>query len=361
MHGRAPAERLLNCRPVQIAEVELEIEPASATTFQAPLVDRLSVRVVVNSAYDRFISDAAHQAVKIEHVRHIPGHERSTFAGEWGLSLHLESMQAGSRAQYLLDFGYTPEVLIRNFDLLDLDPRRLDGLILSHGHRDHYGGLDGFVAHHRAKMPSEIKLFTGGESAFAEKWIKRRNADPVSWGRLDRAAIEAEHVATVCCERAHALAGPFTTGPIARTSFERILDSTLVEPARAAPDHFTEAERMGRLVPDEHPDEHATGYVVQGRGLVVISSCGHVGLINTIKAAMAVSGVGKLHAVLGGFHLGPAPMDYVEHTVAELKGLAPDVVVPMHCSGSKFIHAMQREMPDRLVTSNIGSRFIFGV
>ena len=182
-------------------------------------------------------------------------------------------------------------------------------------------------------------------------------------GKLDRAAIEAEHVATVCCDRAHALAGPFTTGPIARASFERILGSTMVEPATApaAPDHFTEAERLGRLVPDQHPDEHATCYVVQGRGLVVISSCGHVGLINTVKSAMAVSGVSKLHAVLGGFHLGPAPMDYVEHTVAELKSLNPDVVVPMHCRGSKFIAAMQRDMPDRLVTGNIGTRFIFGV
>ncbi len=100
---------------------------------------------------------------------------------------------------------------------------------------------------------------------------------------------------------------------------------------------------------------------MQGRGLVVISSCGHVGLINTIKAAMAVSGVSKLHAVLGGFHLGPAPLDYVEYTVAELKSLSPDVVVPMHCSGGKFIAVMQREMPDRLVTTNIGSRFTFGV
>ena len=339
----------------------MDIELASALAFTAPIVESLSVRVLVDSAYDRFISDATHPVVRIEHVRHIPGHERSTFAGEWGLSLHLESAQAGSKSQYLLDFGYTPEVLIRNFDLLDLDPARIDGLILSHGHRDHYGGLDGFVAHHRAHMPAEVKLFTGGESAFAEKWIKRRNADPVSWGRLDRRAIEAEHVATVCCDRAQALAGPFTTGQIARNSFEQISGSTLVEPATPAPDHFTEAERLGRLVPDQHPDEHATCYVVQGRGLVVISSCGHVGLINTIKAAMAVSGVSKLHAVLGGFHLGPAPIDYVEHTVAELKSLSPDVVVPMHCSGSKFIAAMQREMPDSLVTTNIGSRFTFGV
>jgi 7,8-dihydropterin-6-yl-methyl-4-(beta-D-ribofuranosyl)aminobenzene 5'-phosphate synthase len=339
----------------------MAIELTQAKPFAAPVVDSLSVRVLVDSAYDRFISDATHRVVRIEHVRHIPGHERSTFAGEWGLSLHLESTQASGKSQYLLDFGYTPEVLIRNFELLDLDPARINGLILSHGHRDHYGGLEGFVARHRAQMPSDLKLFAGGENAFAEKWIKQSNANPVSWGMLERAAIEAAQIRTVCCDRAQALAGPFSTGPIARDSFEQISGSTLVEPATPAPNHFTEAERLGRLVPDQHPDEHATCYVVQGRGLVVISSCGHVGLINTIKAAMAVSRVSKLHAVLGGFHLGPAPMDYVEHTVAELKSLSPDVVVPMHCSGGKFIAAMQSEMPDRLVTTNIGSRFTFGV
>jgi 7,8-dihydropterin-6-yl-methyl-4-(beta-D-ribofuranosyl)aminobenzene 5'-phosphate synthase len=340
----------------------MSVEIERAEPFAAPVVESLSVRLVVDSVYDRFIADATHPMVKIEHVRHIPGHERSTFAGEWGLSLHLESTQSAGRSQYLLDFGYTPEVLIRNFGLLDLDPTRIDGLILSHGHRDHYGGLEGFVAQYRSRMRADLKLFAGGESVFDEKWIKRRAADPVSWGALDRKTLEAAQVGPVFCDTAHALAGAFTTGRIPRQSFERVLESTFVEGASStSADHFTEAERQGRLVPDQHPDEHATCYVVQGRGLVVISSCGHLGLINTIKAAMAVSGVGKLHAVIGGFHLGPAPQDYVDHTVTELERLSPDVVVPMHCSGAKFITAMHRRMPDRLVAANIGSRFSFGV
>jgi 7,8-dihydropterin-6-yl-methyl-4-(beta-D-ribofuranosyl)aminobenzene 5'-phosphate synthase len=342
----------------------MSIELTRPDAFAAPIVKSLSVRLLVDSFYDRFIADASHPMVRIEHVRHITGHERSTFAGEWGLSLHLESVQDKGKSQYLLDFGYTPEVLIRNFELLDLDPGRIDGLILSHGHRDHYGGLEGFVNHYRSRMRSDLRLFAGGEGNFREKWIKRRGADPVSWGLLDRKALEAVAVGTVCCDTPHALSGAFTTGHIPRQSFERVLENTLVENEPGGSpslDHFTEAERQGRLVPDQHPDEHATCYVVQGRGLVVISSCGHVGLINTIKAAMTVSGVGQLHAVLGGFHLGPAPQDYVDHTVAELEGLSPDVVIPMHCSGTRFVAAMHRQMPDRLVTSNIGSRFTFGV
>jgi 7,8-dihydropterin-6-yl-methyl-4-(beta-D-ribofuranosyl)aminobenzene 5'-phosphate synthase len=118
---------------------ESRVNPSSP--FAPPVVDRLSVRVVTDSVYDRFIADAEHPMVRIEHTRHIRGRERSTLAGEWGLSLHLYSTGPQGPAQYLLDFGYTPEVLIRNLDLLDVDPARLDGLILSHGHLDHYGGL----------------------------------------------------------------------------------------------------------------------------------------------------------------------------------------------------------------------------
>ena len=112
---------------------------------------------------------------------------------------------------------------------------------------------------------------------------------------------------------------------------------------------------------DQHPDEHATCYIVQGRGLVVISSCGHSGLINTINTAMAVTNVNQLHAVIGGFHLVMSAPEYISHTVDALEKLAPDVVVPMHCSGENFISLMRERMPETLVSSNVGSRFTFGV
>ena len=76
---------------------------------------------------------------------------------------------------------------------------------------------------------------------------------------------------------------------------------------------------------------------------------------------MSVSGVDKLHAVLGGFHLGVAPPDYVEHTIVELKALQPDVVIPMHCTGRNFIAKMRTAMPEQLVDWNTGSRFTFGI
>lgn len=324
--------------------------------FAAPTVDQLSVRVVVDSFYERFLPEHTHPQVKIEHIRQIPRRQMSTLACEWGLSLHLESSLAGHKAQYIVDFGYTPEIINRNFDLLGIDPGKINGLILSHAHRDHFGGLSGFVTQWRSRMPGDLSLYVGGENVFRERWIGQKEK-PESWGAVDRTTLTAQHVAPVCCDKPHALQHAFTTGFIPRVSFETVTGGSMVVDY----DHFTEAERRGKLVKDEHPDEHGTCYILQGKGLVVITSCGHVGLINTVKAAMAVSGVSKLHAVLGGFHLSPAPLGYVEQTVTELEALNPDVVVPMHCSGSNFIEAMRRRMPDKLVTSNVGTRFTFGV
>ena len=89
--------------------------------FNAPVVDSLGVRVRVDSRYERFLPRLSHPLVQVEHVRRILGRPDMTLAAEWGLSLHLASMRNGAKAQYVLDFGYTPEIINRNFDLLDID------------------------------------------------------------------------------------------------------------------------------------------------------------------------------------------------------------------------------------------------
>ena len=337
---------------------------AGKAPFQAPVVESLAVRVVVDSHYERFLPRAEHDHVAIEHVGSIPGRPMTTLAGEWGLALHLESRAGGESAEFLLDFGYTPEILNRNVSLLGIEPARLDGLILSHGHRDHYGGLDGFVTEHRSTMKDDLSLFVGADEAFSVRWVPSgpprepgARPDYVCWGAPDRTGLVAQNVVPVCCPEPHALPGPFTTGYIERDTFEVVTGGSMLE----SYDHFSDAERRGELVADSHPEEHATCYIVKGRGLVAISSCGHAGIVNSVRTAMAVSGIDRLHAVIGGFHLTTAKPDYIEHTVDELERLSPDVVVPMHCTGAAFIEAMRRRMPDRLVASNLGSRFTFGV
>jgi len=312
---------------------------------------------VVDSHYERFLPKATHAHVAIEHVGRVPGRQMSTLAAEWGLSLHLASKQAGAKAQYLLDFGYTPEIINRNVDLLGIEPAAINGLILSHGHRDHFGGLDGFVFNHRGRMREDLALYVGGETVFREKWLQEKDSEPLPWGAVNRASLRANNVATVCCGAPHALEGPFTSGYIERKSFEEVTGGTMVQDE----DHYTDAERRGDLVRDLHPDEHATCYIVRGRGLVVISSCGHTGIVNTVRTAMAAANTDKVHAVIGGFHLGMAKPEYLQHSLRELEALDPDVILPMHCTGAPFIQMMRERMPAKLVYSNVGSRFTFGV
>lgn len=330
--------------------------------FSAPVVDSLSIRVVVDSRYEAILPKETHPFVTIEHVGDIPGKLMSTLAAEWGLSLHLVSTVEGVRAEYLLDFGWTPEVINRNIDLLDIDPAKLDGLVLSHGHLDHFGGLDGFLQRHRIGMRDDVPLYIGGEDAFSPRWAKDPvgpdDTDPqiVSWGKLNRERVLAHKVMPVCCERPHLLQSAFTSGYIERSSFESTTSHTLIQSV----DHFTEEERQGKLVTDNHPEEHGLCYLVRDRGLVVISACGHIGIVNTVKTAMTVARTDKLHAVVGGFHLAASKQDYIDYTVAALAELDPDVVLPMHCTGRDFIETMRRRMPDKLVGANLGSRYTFG-
>jgi len=332
--------------------------------FAAPVVDNLSIRVVVDSRYENILPKEIHPFVTIEHVGDIPGKLIYTLAAEWGLSLHLVSEADGARSQYLLDFGWTPEVINRNLDLLDIDPTKLNGLVLSHGHLDHYGGLDGFLHRHRPAMRDDLSLYIGGEDAFAVRWAEDESAQSedrspasVCWGALSRVSLLAHSVNPVCCTVPSVLDGAFTSGYIARDSFENTTSHTLI----GSPDHFSDEERQGKLITDNHPEEHALCYIVRGRGLVVISSCGHIGIVNSVTAAMAITGVEKLHAVVGGFHLAASKQDYIDHTVDALAELSPDVVLPMHCTGRDFIETMRRRMPEQLVGANLGSRYTFGV
>jgi 7,8-dihydropterin-6-yl-methyl-4-(beta-D-ribofuranosyl)aminobenzene 5'-phosphate synthase len=284
------------------------VEMAKAGPIEVPVIDKLSVRVLVDSTSDLYF-----RPLEVAGVRTEPGRSSNSLRplhSEWGLSLLLEPQRGDDKRTFLLDYGWTPETINGNMELLKVDASKIDALIMSHGHFDHWGGLLGFLDRHRNDLPADITLYAGGEDNFCQRYNSRGPGELSDFGMLDRRDIARQNVKLVLCESPVVIGGQaFTTGKITRRSIEKVLPNTMVEfklkdGAGCNAGHYLPAEMEGKIVPDEHIHEHATCFHLKGKGLVVISSCGHVGIVNSVRQAMEVSGVDKVHAIMGGFTSG---------------------------------------------------------
>jgi len=339
-------------------------KPARAQALSGPVpeVDRLAVRVVTDSYQLAIAPNMKVGEVEVQRFGMPPAGK--SLLGEFGLAMHLESRRGNETRSMLLDFGFTAETLNNNLRMLGIGPESIDALILSHGHYDHFGGLVGFLQHNRGKLRADLPLYLGGEECFCTReWTIGK---PQDFGYLDRKALADAKVKVVFAETPAVLAGhAFTTGRIPLATFEKVLAPSRMtvgtqDGIGCFPDKLPEEKRKARVVPDDFDHELATCFNVKGRGLVVLISCGHRGVVNSVKRAIDTSGIKKVHAVLGGMHLAPHKEDYVRETVAALKEINPDCVIPMHCSGEMFIDIVQKEMPGNFIRSYTGSRYIFG-
>jgi 7,8-dihydropterin-6-yl-methyl-4-(beta-D-ribofuranosyl)aminobenzene 5'-phosphate synthase len=334
--------------------------------ISVPTVDSLTIRVITDSTYDT-PRPGNSKWVKVKRSGLVsPVDFRKTLHNEWGLSLQLESRIGSDTRSLLLDFRYTPNALMNNMEIMGIDGAKVQGLVMSHGHFDHFGGLVGYLEKFRSKLPADLTLYVGGEDNFCNR--KTAGGAPghfSDWGVLDRRDLERFKIKVVSCDQPTVIMGhAFSTGIIARKSFERVLPNTLVEYFKTknvgCDIPAANAKAGGKAVPDEHLHEHGTCFNLKDRGLVVISSCGHAGIVNTARQAMEVSGVKKIHAALGGFHLFPAPDDYLRSTVEAMQKLDPDVIIPMHCSGPGLLAILRSELSEKVLTSTTGTEFVFG-
>jgi 7,8-dihydropterin-6-yl-methyl-4-(beta-D-ribofuranosyl)aminobenzene 5'-phosphate synthase len=108
---------------------------------------------------------------------------------------------------------------------------------------------------------------------------------------------------------------------------------------------------------DPTPDDGALVMHVRGRGLVILTGCGHAGLVNTVREAVVRTGVKSVLALVGGFHLCGAPARRIRATIRDLRSYRPRWVIPSHCSGLEFEAALHEAFPRGFALDSVGTEY----
>ena len=259
---------------------------------------------------------------------------------EHGFSAMVEV--AGRRI--LFDTGMTRDGVVSNLDRLAIRADSFEAIVFSHGHFDHVMGLNGLA---ERLGPTNVPILL-----HPDFWLQRRIIFPdhtLDMPTPSRGAIEGAGFTVVEDRQPSFLLDGMLliTGEVDRTTpFETGMP----------PGH--QALRDGVWRPDrEVHDDQAVVLHVRDKGLVILTGCGHSGIVNIIRYAKRLTGVGRVHAVLGGFHLRSGPI--VPDTVAALAEEAPSVLVPAHCTSWSAQQALAAGLPDAYRPNAVGSIFSF--
>lgn len=272
--------------------------------------------------------------------------EGDQLRAEHGYSLAVTIERNGVRDRLLYDAGLTRDSTIHNLDVLGMDPREFRAIVLSHGHADHHGGLEGLFGRVRASLPLVVHphawrqrkiVFPTGEEMFLP---------PPSHNDLDREGWQVvdELGPSVLLEDSI-----LVTGQIDRTTdFEQGFP-------------LQHTWTTDGWEPDPWVwDDQAIAIHVRGKGLVVLSSCSHSGVINVLHHVRRVTGIDHIHGFIGGLHLtGGLFEPIIPNTIDSLVALSPDLAVPGHCTGSRAQHQVARALPEAFTSSNVGTTYTF--
>ena len=265
---------------------------------------------------------------------------------EHGFSALVTARRGNTATTLLFDTGISPDGMVVNAKRLGVDAAAIQGVVLSHGHFDHAGGFEG-LARLRGRTGLPLTVHPGA-------WTRRRLAPPAGppfeVPTLSPAALAGEGFELIERREPSVLAEGcvLITGEIDRTT----------EYERGMPPVHQAWDGHGWHHDADVIDDQALVVHVRGRGLLVLSACGHAGIVNTVRHAMRLTGVPAVAAVIGGFHLsGPYFEPIIGPTVAALAELAPALIVAGHCTGWRAQQALAAALPDAWVQSCSGSSY----
>jgi len=257
----------------------------------------------------------------------------------------LVTVRRGDRTSTVLfDTGISPTGMTDNAARLDVDWSAVQAVVLSHGHFDHAGGFAG-LASATASLPMTVH-----PGIWAQRRLAPPGMEPFVFPTLSRRALSGEGFEVIERREPSLLleGSVLITGEVDRvTDFERGMPA----PHQALVDGTWQHDPL--VIDDQALVVH-----VRDRGLVVLTGCGHAGAVNIARHAMRLTGVDRLHALLGGLHLaGPAFEPVLAPTIAAFRELAPALLVPGHCTGWKAQHALAAALPDAWVQGSVGTRY----
>ena len=273
------------------------------------------------------------------------GQGPDALVAEHGFSVLVTVTKAGQEHRFLFDAGTSPDGVVQNMRRLDIDPASIEAIVCSHGHFDHTTGIDGLIrAVGRANMPVLIH---------PHFWRRRRLAlpgrEPLEIPTTSRRALAGAGFDVIEEQQPSFLfdRSVLITGEVPRT--------TGYEPGFPP----QQAWLGGSWQPDPLVlDDQALIINVTGKGLVVITGCGHAGVVNIARYAQLLTGSQPLYALLGGFHLsGPLFEPLIPRVLDELTAMNPGVLVPAHCTGWRAQHAMSARFPAAFVPNTVGTSF----
>lgn len=260
---------------------------------------------------------------------------RLDILGQSGLSILIES----DGGNVLLDAGQGIST-VHNADVLGIDLKKIDKIVLSHGHYDHTGGLRELLARMHRK---DIEIIAHPD-IWATKYLRipvmeRFAGIPFQPAELERLGARFKFTK----ESVRIADNIITTGEIPLiTDFEKI-----------SPGHLVLEGNTEK--PDEILDDQAI-IINTPNGLIVVTGCAHRGVVNTLYHAQKLTGVNKIHMVLGGSHLmEPNNQPRIDATVEALKKLDIEKIGLCHCTGLRASVQLAQAFSERFFFNNAGN------